>query len=141
MRLPVMPFAPGLHSWAQRVPAYPVPPPPPPPQVGVAGMLEAATLLLRQGWRPRRTLYFAFGQDEEVGGELGAGGRGRGEAGGRWAGARGSWGKLVMSGVLLGVTGAGTSMELGGDGLVRIQLHAPTAAAAAPAPGGPRAHR
>ncbi|KAG2439389.1 hypothetical protein HXX76_004746 [Chlamydomonas incerta] len=41
-------------------------------KVGVAGLLEAATLLIRTGWRPARTLYFAFGQDEEVGGEKGA---------------------------------------------------------------------
>lgn len=46
-------------------------------QVGVSGLLEAATLLIRTGWRPARTLYFSFGQDEEVGGEKGAG-----EAGG-----------------------------------------------------------
>ncbi|KAG2445338.1 hypothetical protein HYH02_008803 [Chlamydomonas schloesseri] len=41
-------------------------------KVGVAGLLEAATLLIRTGWRPLRTLYFAFGQDEEVGGGMGA---------------------------------------------------------------------
>ncbi|KXZ52045.1 hypothetical protein GPECTOR_10g1068 [Gonium pectorale] len=40
--------------------------------IGVSGLLEAATLLIRSGWRPRRTLYFAFGQDEEVGGDMGA---------------------------------------------------------------------
>ena len=42
-------------------------------QVGVAGLLEAASLLLAEGYRPDRTLYFAFGHDEEVGGEDGAG--------------------------------------------------------------------
>ncbi len=47
-----------------------------PDQVGVVGMLEAATLLLCRDWRPWRMLYFAYGQDEEVGVELGAGGRG-----------------------------------------------------------------
>ncbi|PNW82050.1 hypothetical protein CHLRE_06g271700v5 [Chlamydomonas reinhardtii] len=41
-------------------------------KVGVSGLLEAATLLIRTGWRPARTLYFSFGQDEEVGGEKGA---------------------------------------------------------------------
>ncbi|KAG2501991.1 hypothetical protein HYH03_000487 [Edaphochlamys debaryana] len=41
-------------------------------KVGVSGLLEAATLLLREGWAPRRTLYLAFGQDEEVGGDKGA---------------------------------------------------------------------
>lgn len=42
-------------------------------QVGVSGLLEAVTLLLQEAWQPPRTLMFAFGHDEEVGGELGAG--------------------------------------------------------------------
>ena len=36
-------------------------------------VLEAAEALLAAGFTPKRTLYFAFGHDEEVGGELGAG--------------------------------------------------------------------
>lgn len=39
---------------------------------GVVGMLEAAELLLAEGFRPRRTVYLAFGHDEEVGGARGA---------------------------------------------------------------------
>lgn len=39
---------------------------------GVVGLLEAATALLREGFAPRRTLMFAFGHDEEVGGSRGA---------------------------------------------------------------------
>ena len=35
-------------------------------------MLEAAELLAREGFRPRRTVYFAFGHDEEVSGRRGA---------------------------------------------------------------------
>jgi len=35
-------------------------------------MLEAAELLAQQGFRPRRTIYFAFGHDEEVAGQRGA---------------------------------------------------------------------
>jgi carboxypeptidase PM20D1 len=38
----------------------------------VLGILEAADMLLRDGWRPRRTILFAFGHDEERGGEHGA---------------------------------------------------------------------
>lgn len=38
----------------------------------VVGLLEAATLLLEEGFEPERTIYFAFGHDEEVGGEFGA---------------------------------------------------------------------
>lgn len=36
------------------------------------GLLEAAETLLAAGFTPKRTVYFAFGHDEEVGGELGA---------------------------------------------------------------------
>jgi carboxypeptidase PM20D1 len=38
----------------------------------VIAMLEAATLLLEQGFAPQRTVYFSFGHDEEVGGTRGA---------------------------------------------------------------------
>lgn len=36
-------------------------------------ILEAAELLAKEGFRPRQTVYFAFGHDEEVSGERGAG--------------------------------------------------------------------
>ncbi|MCK5131070.1 MAG: M20/M25/M40 family metallo-hydrolase [Candidatus Sabulitectum sp.] len=39
---------------------------------GYAGMLEAVSLLLARGFKPRRTVLFAFGHDEEVGGLSGA---------------------------------------------------------------------
>lgn len=38
----------------------------------VLGLLEAIELLLGQGWQPERTIYLAFGHDEEVGGAAGA---------------------------------------------------------------------
>jgi carboxypeptidase PM20D1 len=38
----------------------------------VAGTLEAVEMLLAEGFRPRRTVYLAFGHDEEVGGSGGA---------------------------------------------------------------------
>ncbi len=38
----------------------------------VIGLLEAAELLLRDNFKPERTIYFAFGQDEEIGGNKGA---------------------------------------------------------------------
>ena len=38
----------------------------------VIGVLEAAEMLIREGWRPKRTILFAFGHDEERGGEHGA---------------------------------------------------------------------
>lgn len=41
-------------------------------KVSVVSILEAVEALLAQGYRPRRTLYLAFGHDEEVGGVRGA---------------------------------------------------------------------
>jgi carboxypeptidase PM20D1 len=41
-------------------------------KVNVLGILEAAEYLLAHGFKPRRTLYFAFGHDEEIGGSDGA---------------------------------------------------------------------
>ncbi|MCC2616983.1 M20 family peptidase [Aestuariibacter halophilus] len=41
-------------------------------KVTVMALLESLEYLLRQGVQPKRTVYFAFGHDEEVGGEQGA---------------------------------------------------------------------
>lgn len=41
-------------------------------KVGVTGMLEAVEGLLENGFQPKRTVYLAFGHDEEVGGREGA---------------------------------------------------------------------
>ena len=41
-------------------------------KVGVLAILEAVDLLLAAGYRPRRSIYFAFGHDEEVSGHAGA---------------------------------------------------------------------
>ncbi|MEF7614655.1 M20 family peptidase [Aquincola sp. MAHUQ-54] len=38
----------------------------------LVAMMEAVELLAREGFRPRRTVYLAFGHDEETGGERGA---------------------------------------------------------------------
>lgn len=38
----------------------------------VMGLMEAVELLARSGFRPRQTIYLAFGADEEVGGKEGA---------------------------------------------------------------------
>ncbi|HEX8145308.1 MAG TPA: M20 family peptidase [Pyrinomonadaceae bacterium] len=42
-------------------------------KVGVLGILEAVELLLGEGFQPKRTIYLAFGHDEEAGGRNGAG--------------------------------------------------------------------
>jgi carboxypeptidase PM20D1 len=39
----------------------------------VVGILEAVEMLLREGFEPARTVYLAYGHDEEVGGAAGAG--------------------------------------------------------------------
>lgn len=41
-------------------------------KIGVIGILEAVEQLLRKGFRPMRTIYIAFGHDEEIGGRNGA---------------------------------------------------------------------
>jgi len=38
----------------------------------VLGVLEAVEMLLKEGFQPRRTVYLAFGHDEEIGGQRGA---------------------------------------------------------------------
>ncbi len=40
-------------------------------KIDLVGLCEAVEALLAEGWTPRRTLLFAFGHDEEVGGEDG----------------------------------------------------------------------
>jgi len=42
-------------------------------KLSVLALLEAAEFQLKAGLKPNRTLYFAFGHDEEVGGDNGAG--------------------------------------------------------------------
>lgn len=41
-------------------------------KVGVVGIMEAVELLLQQNYAPKRSMYFAFGHDEEIGGRNGA---------------------------------------------------------------------
>ncbi|HXC04206.1 MAG TPA: M20 family peptidase [Bacteroidia bacterium] len=41
-------------------------------KVNVVSILEAVESLLKQGYKPKRTIYLGFGQDEEVGGKYGA---------------------------------------------------------------------
>lgn len=41
-------------------------------KIGVVGIMESLTLLLKDGFLPKRSIYIAFGHDEEIGGLKGA---------------------------------------------------------------------
>ena len=41
-------------------------------KLSMIGILEAVEALLKEGFKPKRTVYLAFGHDEEIGGEKGA---------------------------------------------------------------------
>lgn len=41
-------------------------------KVSVVGIMEALEMLLKQGFKPKRTIYLSFGHDEEIGGQNGA---------------------------------------------------------------------
>ncbi len=41
-------------------------------KVGVVGIMEAVEQLLKNNYKPKRSMYFAFGHDEEIGGRNGA---------------------------------------------------------------------
>ena len=41
-------------------------------KISVIGLLEASEVLLSEGFTPKRTIYFAYGHDEEIGGVNGA---------------------------------------------------------------------
>lgn len=41
-------------------------------KIGVIGIMESVEQLLRQGYKPERDIYLAFGHDEEIGGQNGA---------------------------------------------------------------------
>ena len=42
-------------------------------KMSVLGIMEAVEMLLKDGFKPERTVYLAFGHDEEIGGDNGAG--------------------------------------------------------------------
>jgi carboxypeptidase PM20D1 len=41
-------------------------------KINLMGQLETAEYLLKSGFQPQRSIYFVFGHDEEIGGEMGA---------------------------------------------------------------------
>ncbi|MEL6913321.1 MAG: M20/M25/M40 family metallo-hydrolase [Pseudomonadota bacterium] len=89
----------------------------------VIGLLEAAEAAIAAGFQPARDVYFAFGEDEEVGGELGA------VATRAVLDARGldfAWmldeGSMVFDGVLPGVAQPVASINVAEKGYLTLDL-------------------
>lgn len=89
----------------------------------VIALLEAATLLVEEGFHPARTVYLAFGHDEEIGGRNGAGAiveqlRSRG--------VQLAWsldeGSFLMSGLFPGIEAPVASINVAEKGYVSIDL-------------------
>jgi len=89
----------------------------------VIALLEATTLLVEEGFRPARTVYLAFGHDEEIGGRNGAGAivellRSRG--------VQLAWsldeGSFLLSGLLPGLEAPVASINVAEKGYVSIDL-------------------
>ena len=92
---------------------------------GLTGILEAVELLLKAGHTPRRTVYLAFGHDEEIGGGAGA------AAVARLLTARGvrldfvlDEGGSVVEGIVPGVAGPVALVGVAEKGYVSLRLSA-----------------
>ena len=97
-------------------------------KAGVLGTLEAVEMLLGEGFRPKRTVYLAFGHDEEIGGQAGA------EAIAALLGDRGveldlvlDEGGAIVSGFLPGSDGPVATIGIGEKGYVSVELAVETA--------------
>lgn len=89
-------------------------------------ILEAVEALLAERFRPERSVLLAFGHDEEVGGERGAGGIARllGERGVRLAFALDEGGMLLESGTISGLERPVAAIGVAEKGFVSIALDA-----------------
>jgi carboxypeptidase PM20D1 len=92
-------------------------------KVNVIGMLEAVEHLIAEGFRPRRTVLFAFGHDEELGGPEGA------EAVAALLGERGmrlafvlDEGGAMVEGTIPGVPGPAAIVGVAEKGYVSVEL-------------------
>ncbi|MGR3712920.1 MAG: M20 family peptidase [Shimia sp.] len=97
-------------------------------KIGVIGLLEAAEMLIADGFQPERTIYFIFGHDEEIGGQNGAG------AAVALLGARGvqmEWsldeGSMVLDDVLPGLPAPVASINIAEKGYVTLNITAKAA--------------
>ncbi|MCP4817798.1 MAG: M20/M25/M40 family metallo-hydrolase, partial [Shimia sp.] len=94
-------------------------------KIGVIGLLEAAEMLIAEGFQPEKTIYFIFGHDEEIGGQNGAG------AAVELLGSRGiqmEWsldeGSMVLDGVLPGLPAPVASINVAEKGYVTLNITA-----------------
>ncbi|MGI9538558.1 MAG: M20 family peptidase [Miltoncostaeaceae bacterium] len=89
----------------------------------VIALLEATTLLVEEGFRPARTVYLAFGHDEEIGGADGAGAI---VARLRSGGVQLAWsldeGSFLLAGILPGLDVPVASINVAEKGYVSIDL-------------------
>ncbi|MBW1846680.1 MAG: M20 family peptidase [Deltaproteobacteria bacterium] len=96
-------------------------------KVGVLGMLEAVEALLTEGFEPKRTVYLAFGHDEEVGGSRGAGAIAKLL---KTRGVKAEWildeGALIISGVIPGISNPVALLGLAEKGYVTLELSVET---------------
>ncbi len=89
----------------------------------VVALLEAVTVLIESGFRPERTVYLAFGHDEEIGGQEGA--RAIAERL-ESRGVRAAWsldeGSYVVEGVLPGLDVPVASVNVAEKGYLTLEL-------------------
>ncbi len=94
-------------------------------KIGVIGMLDAAELLITQGFQPTRTIYFIFGHDEEVGGRNGAG---RAVAALKKQGVEFFWsldeGSMILDGLIPGIDKPIASINIAEKGYLTLDLKA-----------------
>ena len=95
-------------------------------KVSVLGLAEATELLLREGFAPRRTVYLAFGHDEEIGGNHGAAAIARtlGERGVRLAFTLDEGMGIVQRGLVPGLDGDVALVGIAEKGYVSLELAA-----------------
>ncbi len=95
---------------------------------GVVAIMEAATLLLKQGFTPKQTVYLSFGHDEEVSGLDGAGAVASHL---RENGVQLAWsldeGSFVLEGLIPGIDKPVASINVAEKGYVTLQLIAKAA--------------
>ncbi len=105
-------------------------------KISVVAILEAAEALLSGGFRPTRTIYLAFGHDEEIGGDGGAGliVEALGQRGVRSIALVLDEGGAIADGLVPGATGPVALVGIAEKGFVTLELSVATAGGHSSAP-------